>query len=173
MAYSLDIAELFNKRHDTVAKEIRKLIDTSRTLDGLSIILSSYKDKQGNSTPAYLLDEATTILLIGGFMSKGHLQKKLKCIRAFAEPVTQPELFGIHIFECLGLHEIGATKDITEELKTMHKYSPERKLLYFSAVNKPSTFKSELHDRYVKKSVGGGWFQLTDKDLEKIIELCS
>ncbi len=66
---SREIAELTEKRHDHVMRDIRELID-SGTIAAPSFGVSEYKDGSGKKNPMYTLDFEATMTLITGYDAK-------------------------------------------------------------------------------------------------------
>lgn len=61
---SLEIAELIDKRHDNVMRDIRKLMEE---LNELKIEEREYVDSRGKIQPMYELDEESTLTLVSGY----------------------------------------------------------------------------------------------------------
>ena len=66
---SLEIAELMNKQHKNVIRDIKSLIE-QEAINGLSFELVDYKDAKGEARPMYLLDFEATMTLITGYDAK-------------------------------------------------------------------------------------------------------
>lgn len=66
---SLDIAELMDKRHDHVIRDIRKLIDEG-AITAPKFGCSEYIDASGKANPMYNLDFEATMVLITGYDAK-------------------------------------------------------------------------------------------------------
>lgn len=66
---SREIAELMEKEHKNVLRDIKALIEQGAIAE-LSFELSEYKDGSGKSNPMYLLDFNATMVLITGYDAK-------------------------------------------------------------------------------------------------------
>lgn len=81
---SLNVAKHFNKRHDLVVRDIRKLVrDLPPSYDPLNFEEISYLDNYGREQPAYQLTRDGFTLLAFGFTGKRALAWKVKYIQAF------------------------------------------------------------------------------------------
>lgn len=80
---SLDVAEKFGKRHDSVVRNIEKLIIDSPQKCGQLFSKSNYKDTSGKSNKMYYMNRDGFSLLVMGFNGKKALEWKLKYIEAF------------------------------------------------------------------------------------------
>ncbi len=81
---SLKIAECFDKAHDRVLKDIRKLIaDCPKEFSAVNFDEAEYKDEQGKPRPMYVVYFDGFMLLVMGYTGKKALQMKLAYIEAF------------------------------------------------------------------------------------------
>lgn len=81
---SLKIAECFDKAHDRVLKDIRKLIaDCPKEFSAVNFDEAEYKDEQGKPRPMYIVYFDGFMLLVMGYTGKKALAMKLAYIGAF------------------------------------------------------------------------------------------
>lgn len=87
---SLKVAEVFEKRHDNIVRDIQKLIkEMASKSNALKIeevkmfVETTYKDAKGEKRPMYLINRDGFTLLAMGFNGKKALQFKLAYIDAF------------------------------------------------------------------------------------------
>jgi len=80
---SIIVAEVFGKRHDNVARDIRKLIEDLPAGSPLKFEEISIEDSYGRKQPAYQMTRDGFSLLAMGFTGKKALQFKLKFLDAF------------------------------------------------------------------------------------------
>ena len=78
---SLQVAEIFNKRHDNVLRAIRNEIDNVG--GALKIEETYYTDEQGKKHVMYLLDRDAFTIVVMDFTGKEAKQFKLAYMRAF------------------------------------------------------------------------------------------
>lgn len=67
---SLQIAELTNKEHKDVMRDIRVMLDAlgiESSAQNCAVLESSYKASNGKNNPMYLLDEELTLTLTSGY----------------------------------------------------------------------------------------------------------
>jgi phage antirepressor YoqD-like protein len=76
---SLEIAELTNKRHDSVLRDIRNQLDEQDI--GHHIFVDSYKSLQNKKLPCFRLDYDQTMILISGYS----IPLRAKIIRRWTE----------------------------------------------------------------------------------------
>lgn len=67
---SLRIAELTEKLHGNVLRDIRKMLVDIHGEEGLINFGSSYLNAQNKAYPCFLLDEAHTLTLLTGYDAK-------------------------------------------------------------------------------------------------------
>jgi len=82
MASSLNIAEVFGKRHDNVLRVIDNILQM-KELGLLTFEESSYTDIQNKKQRMILLDEEFTTILIMGFTGKEAIKFKLLYTQEF------------------------------------------------------------------------------------------
>lgn len=84
VASSLDVAELFHKRHDNVLRDIENLTsDLLKFEDVKMFFRSSYVDAKGEKRPLYYMNRDGFSLLAMGFTGKRALAFKLAFIAEF------------------------------------------------------------------------------------------
>jgi Rha family phage regulatory protein len=90
MVSSRTIAEIFEKRHDNVLRDINSLLKIEETgkcaeFSRLNFKPSYYKDSQGKKQPEYLLTRDGFALLAMGFTGKRAMRFKIAYIERFNE----------------------------------------------------------------------------------------
>lgn len=80
---SLDVAEKFGKRHDSILRDIDNLISDSTKVWSEMFIESSYKNERGKIYRCFDMNRDAFSLLCMGFNGKKALEWKLKYIDAF------------------------------------------------------------------------------------------
>lgn len=81
---SLNVAEVFNKRHDHIIRDIRILSDNvPETFRAPNFGESSYINEQGKEQPMFTLTRDGLTLLVMGYTGKKAVQFKLAYIEAF------------------------------------------------------------------------------------------
>lgn len=75
MVSSLNIAELFERRHDSVLRAIRRL--------GLRTVAETYEDSQGRLQPLYWLEEREALILMPFLGGKKSLDGQIKLVDAY------------------------------------------------------------------------------------------
>jgi len=71
---SLEIAKVFNKRHDSVLRIINKLKENLDIFNELKIKETLYKDKSGKRNKMYLLNKEATLFIIKRFRLTNNLE---------------------------------------------------------------------------------------------------
>ena len=92
---SLNVADVFGKRHDAVIRDIKKI--KSQVADSFRLhnfVESSYTNQQGKKQPMFLLTRDGLTLLVMGYTGKEAMQYKLAYIEAFNR--MEAELSGKH-----------------------------------------------------------------------------
>lgn len=83
------VAEVFEKRHDNVLRDIRKFLDPNSGLSeeftALNFKESKYKDRTGRSNPCYCMTKDGFTILVMGFTGEKALQFKEAYIKRFNE----------------------------------------------------------------------------------------
>lgn len=79
---SRQIAENFEKRHDSVLRDIRNLIQSPQNCGGY-FYETTYTDSKGRTYPEYLMNRDGFSLLVMGFTGEKALEWKIKYIEAF------------------------------------------------------------------------------------------
>ena len=86
LASSLDVAERFGKRHDSVLRDIDNLIKSDSTILWNEMFKeTTYKNNRGKTYRCFDMDRDGFSLLCMGFTGKEALEWKLKYIKAFNE----------------------------------------------------------------------------------------
>lgn len=80
---STQVAEYFGKRHDSVLRDIRNLIQKCENLNLHNFVEVDYKTSKGQSYKAYRMDRKGFVLLAMGFTGEKALQFKIAYIDAF------------------------------------------------------------------------------------------
>lgn len=81
---SLDVARVFDKRHDNVMRDIDKIIeDADSEFTVLNFEVSKYKDSSGKQNKQYKLSRKGFSLLAMGFTGKKAMEFKVAYINAF------------------------------------------------------------------------------------------
>ncbi len=81
---SLNVSQVFNKRHDHIIRNIKQIIsDTPKEFTAPNFGVSEYKDSTGRNLPMYILTRDAFTLLAMGFTGKKAMQFKLAYIEAF------------------------------------------------------------------------------------------
>lgn len=89
---SLKVAEVFEKRHDNVIRDIENLIAELQEIsqkDALKFEGISYKDKYNRDKKAYRLNKDAFILLVMGYSGTKAINLKVAYINAFNQMETQ------------------------------------------------------------------------------------
>ncbi len=79
---SVEIAEKFNKKHDSVLKAIRNL-ECSKEFGNVNFDATEYKTSQNKKLPCYNITEKGFMFLVMGFTGKEAAEWKEKFINAF------------------------------------------------------------------------------------------
>ncbi len=81
---SLNVAEVFGKRHDVVIRGIRDLQDKCpEEFTAHNFVVSEYTDSTGRKLPMYTMTRDGFTLLVMGFTGKEALAWKIRYIEAF------------------------------------------------------------------------------------------
>ncbi len=80
---SLQVAELFEKRHDIVLRDVREAFQNIDNLAALKFVDGEYIDKNNQKRPMYILDKDAFILLTMGYTTKKAMNIKIKYIQQF------------------------------------------------------------------------------------------
>lgn len=84
---SRNVAEIFEKEHRNVLRDIKTILDTNKDIKftQLNFELSEYTDPTGRKLPEYLLTRDGTMLLIMGYSGEKAMTLKTEYIKAFNE----------------------------------------------------------------------------------------
>lgn len=129
---SRKIAEVFNKRHDHILRDINKITEpnsgVSEKFNRNNFVLISYKDSTGRKLPEYLLSKDGFTILAMGFTGKKAMKFKEEYINRF----NQMEQFIKDLFEAkadfpefttaiLGAHEEIKPWHFTNEIDMINR----------------------------------------------------
>lgn len=122
---SLEVAELMDKRHDHVMRDIKKLIERE-AINAPNFGEVDYKDAKGEMRPMYLLDFQSTMVLITGYDAPRRaavIDRWMKLERGEAQPsMGEPKV------RVEGLKELQAmTKGLAETMKAAKTMGLNRK----------------------------------------------
>lgn len=146
---SLDVAEKFGKRHDSILRDIDNLISDSTKVWSEMFIESSYKNERGKIYRCFDMNRDAFSLLCMGFNGKKALEWKLKYIDAFnkmeeklktGDYLSEEEKLKLQLFSKDPL-EVAAAHNRLVELATA-PLKAENEIL------KP---KAEYHDEVLNK----------------------
>lgn len=136
MVDSRYIADVFEKEHKTVMRDIRiligKLQGIESDLGGYKFVLSSYKTVQGKKQPCYLLNRNAFTLLVMGYTTPKALEFKVWYINKFDEMENL-------LYSMLALRE--DYPEFTQALASIdvdnkYRFSTENDLIYKLATGK-------------------------------------
>ena len=86
VASSRNIAEVFDKNHKDVLRDIRSLLERcSKEFNGRNFALVDYTDPKGEKRPEYLLTKDGVVMLIMGYTGETAMQFKEAYIKKFNE----------------------------------------------------------------------------------------
>ena len=146
---SLDVAEKFGKRHDSILRDIDNLISDSTKVWSEMFIESSYKNERGKIYRCFDMNRDAFSLLCMGFNGKKALEWKLKYIDAFnkmeeklktGDYLSEEEKLKLQLFSKDPL-EVAAAHNRLVELAT----AP------LKAENEVLKPKAEYHDEVLNK----------------------
>ncbi len=100
---SLDIAAVFEKRHDNIIAQIKALPQDDFT--HLNFKASNYKDSTGRILPCYNLTRDGFSLLVMGFTGEKAYKWKIEFIKAFNEMEKRLKNLEIEKHEKLAFHQ--------------------------------------------------------------------
>ncbi len=86
---SLQVAEVFEKRHDRVLRAIDNVIANLPKNGVVRFFKSSYTDSKGEKRPMYYLNRGAFELVVMGFTGQKALEWKIKYIAAFESMAEQ------------------------------------------------------------------------------------
>lgn len=117
---SRDVANVFEKRHDNVTRDIEKIIKDLNSLsigDPLKIEEIFYSDKYGRKQKSYQLDRDAFSLLVMGFTGSRAFEWKIRYIDAFnkMEEMLQDKTTPLNSAERYELEQFRASKDVSGE----------------------------------------------------------
>lgn len=148
LASSLDISEKFNKRHDSVLRDIGNLIKSDSTILWNEMFKESTYQSRGKEYKCYDINRDGFSLLAMGFTGKKALEWKLKYINAFnvmeeklksGTVLSEKERLKLQLFSKNELEVVQAHNRLIE-LEVREATTP---LLKTIEIQKP---KAEFHD---------------------------
>ena len=80
---SRNIAQVFNKRHADVLRDVKNLIDNQGNFIERNFALNEYKDPIGRTLPEYLITKDGVTLLVMGYTGEKAMQFKIAYINKF------------------------------------------------------------------------------------------
>lgn len=140
---SLDVAESFKKRHDSVLRQIKRMACSS-DFRLHHFAESSYTNEQGKIQPMYTMDRDGFALLAMGFTGRKAMQFKEKYIAAFNRMERELRRRQTKEAKALAARQAGimARRTLTDEIRDSgendrmhgHAYSTYTNLVHKSAV---------------------------------------
>lgn len=127
---SLDIAAVFEKRHDNIIAQIKALPQDDFT--HLNFKASNYKDSTGRILPCYNLTRDGFSLLVMGFTGEKAYKWKIEFIKAFNEMEKRLKNLEIEKHEKLAFHQSLGYKSQLEQQKT--NFNNEIKALKYDLI---------------------------------------
>jgi len=123
---SREVAEIFEKRHDHVLRDVEALLDQNPKLGADYFIESSYKAGTGKPYKQYELTRDGFSLLAMGFTGAKALEWKLKYLEAFNKMEEVIKTGGIpHGKELIALAVIEAQKVIEDQGRQIQELTPK------------------------------------------------
>ena len=127
---SLDIAAVFEKRHDNIIAQIKALPQDDFT--HLNFKASNYKDSTGRILPCYNLTRDGFSLLVMGFTGEKAYKWKIEFIKALNEMEKRLKNLEIEKHEKLAFHQSLGYKSQLEQQKT--NFNNEIKALKYDLI---------------------------------------
>lgn len=167
---SLDVAEKFGKRHDSILRDIDNLISDSTKVWSEMFIESSYKNERGKIYRCFDMNRDAFSLLCMGFNGKKALEWKLKYIEAFnkmeetlksGDYLSEEEKLKLQLFSKDPL-EVASAHSRLVELEVCKATAPlvaennhKQKVINALTDNVPLYEKPDIINRICRKSQGG------------------
>ena len=167
---SLDVAEKFGKRHDSILRDIDNLISDSTKVWSEMFIESSYKNERGKIYRCFDMNRDAFSLLCMGFNGKKALEWKLKYIDAFnkmeeklksGDYLSEEEKLKLQLFSKDPL-EVTSAHNRLVELEVNKATAPlvaennhKQKVINALTNDVPLYEKPDIINRICRKSQGG------------------
>ncbi len=167
---SRKVAEIFEKEHKNVIRDIERIIDTELNFElSEMFILDTYKDSTGRTLKQYLITQDGFSLLVMGFTGAKALEFKLAYIKAFNEMKKELEDFKFQRkLSKEGYKGLtGSLKDELGENAKVYHFSNEADMINRIVLGLTAKQYCDIHNIDRKKMRD----HLSSKDLEAIAEL--
>ncbi|EDA5022232.1 Rha family transcriptional regulator [Campylobacter jejuni] len=138
---SLDIAAVFNKRHDNIIAKIETFPKDSFT--DLNFKASKYIDSTGRILPCYKITRDGFSLLVMGFTGEKAYKWKIEFIKAFNEMEKRLRNIEYEKHDKLAFHQSLGYKSQLKQQKL--KYENEIKALKYDLEQSKNNFKDKLN----------------------------
>ncbi|EIL9233564.1 Rha family transcriptional regulator [Campylobacter jejuni] len=138
---SLDIAAVFNKRHDNIIAKIETFPKDSFT--DLNFKASKYIDSTGRVLPCYKITRDAFSLLVMGFTGEKAYKWKIEFIKAFNEMEKRLRNIEYEKHDKLAFHQSLGYKSQLKQQK--QKYENEIKALKYDLEQSKNNFKDKLN----------------------------
>ncbi|EOJ1016261.1 Rha family transcriptional regulator [Campylobacter jejuni] len=138
---SLDIAAVFNKRHDNIIAKIETFPKDSFT--DLNFKASKYIDSTGRVLPCYKITRDGFSLLVMGFTGEKAYKWKIEFIKAFNEMEKRLRNIEYEKHDKLAFHQSLGYKSQLKQQK--QKYENEIKALKYDLEQSKNNFKDKLN----------------------------
>ncbi|HFU5761790.1 TPA: Rha family transcriptional regulator [Campylobacter jejuni] len=138
---SLDIAAVFNKRHDNIIAKIETFPKDSFT--DLNFKASKYIDSTGRILPCYKITRDGFSLLVMGFTGEKAYKWKIEFIKAFNEMEKRLRNIEYEKHDKLAFHQSLGYKSQLKQQK--QKYENEIKALKYDLEQSKNNFKDKLN----------------------------
>ncbi|EGS5837187.1 Rha family transcriptional regulator [Campylobacter jejuni] len=138
---SLDIAAVFNKRHDNIIAKIETFPKDSFT--DLNFKASKYIDSTGRILPCYKITRDAFSLLVMGFTGEKAYKWKIEFIKAFNEMEKRLRNIEYEKHDKLAFHQSLGYKSQLKQQK--QKYENEIKALKYDLEQSKNNFKDKLN----------------------------
>ncbi|MBK1999965.1 Rha family transcriptional regulator [Campylobacter sp. 2018MI35] len=155
---SLDIAAVFEKRHDNIIAQIKALPQDEFT--HLNFKVSNYKDSTGRTLPCYNLTRDAFSLLVMGFTGEKAYKWKIAFIKAFNEMEKRLKNLEQEQMQKLAFHQSLGYKsqleqqkaNYTNEIKAL-KYDLSRAIDELEVLKGKKNFDNEENLRLLQKEL--------------------
>ncbi|HEF2685124.1 TPA: Rha family transcriptional regulator [Campylobacter coli] len=138
---SLDIAAVFNKRHDNIIAKIETFPKDSFT--DLNFKASKYIDSTGRILPCYKITRDAFSLLVMGFTGEKAYKWKILFIKAFNEMEKRLKNLEAEQMQKLAFHQsLGYKSQLAQQKQ---KYENEIKALKYDLEQSKNNFKDKLN----------------------------
>ncbi|MFQ6341954.1 Rha family transcriptional regulator [Campylobacter sp. VTCC 70190] len=138
---SLDIAAVFEKRHDNIISQIKALPQDE--FNALNFKAVKYKDGKGEIRPCYNLTRDGFSLLVMGFTGEKAYKFKIEFIKAFNEMEKRLKNLEAEKMQKLAFHQsLGYKSQLAQQKQ---KYENEIKALKYDLEQSKDNFKDKLN----------------------------